>query len=212
MDGTTTMQGAEVETQGAATETQEQQTVESTPEKVSVLQKFIDGLFNGKKETDAAEPEKKDGAEKEGGTEEKAFTQADMDAAIEAAKKRWVDEAAEAERVKKLTPEQKAAEEQQKKDDEIQSLRSQLLQKELRENATKALETEGFPVGLADVIDYSSKERMEETLKKTTQVFKDSLAVAIQTRLKGKTPEGLGGAASSENLLRDQIAKNIRGL
>ena len=70
----------------------------------------------------------------------------------------------------------------------------------------------GFPVGLADVLDYSSKERMEETLKNTTKVFKDSLAVAIQSRLKGKTPEGLGGAASAENLLRDQIARNVRGL
>ena len=86
------------------------------------------------------------------------------------------------------------------------------MQKELRESATKSLETDGFPVGLADVPDYSSKERMEETLKNTTKVFKDSLAVAIQSRLKGKPPEGLGGAASAENLLRDQIARNVRGL
>ena len=67
-------------------------------------------------------------------------------------------------------------------------------------------------MGLAGVLDYSSKERMEETLKNTTEIFKESLAVAVQTRLKGRTPEGLGGAASAENLLRDQIAKNIRGL
>ena len=203
MDGTTTMQGTEQEVQNTATETQGQQTAESTPEKVSTLQKFIDGLFGGGKKAEGAEPEKKDGdpaAEK--AEEEKSFTQADVDAAIEAAK----------ERVKKLTPEEKAKEEQEKKDSEIASLRSQLLQKELRESATKSLETDGFPVGLADVLDYSSKERMEETLKNTTKVFKDSLAVAIQSRLKGKTPEGLGGAASAENLLRDQIARNVRGL
>ena len=209
MDGTTTMQGTEQEVQNTATETQGQQTAESTPEKVSTLQKFIDGLFGGGKKAEGTEPEKKDGdpaAEK--AEEEKSFTQADVDAA----KQQWLDEAAEAERVKKLTPEEKAKEEQEKKDSEIASLRSQLLQKELRESATKSLETDGFPVGLADVLDYSSKERMEETLKNTTKVFKDSLAVAIQSRLKGKTPEGLGGAASAENLLRDQIARNVRGL
>lgn len=212
MDGTTTMQGAEQEVQNPAAETQEQQTAESTPEKVSALQKFINGLFGGK-ETDNAESEKKEGeVAAESSSEEKSFTQADVDAAIEAAKQKWIDEAAEAERVKKLTPEEKAREEQEKKDSEIASLRSQLLQKELRENATKALEADGFPVGLADVLDYSSKERMEETLKNTTKVFKDSLAAAIQSRLKGKTPEGLGGAASAENLLRDQIARNVRGL
>ena len=213
MDGTTTMQGAEQEVQNTATETQGQQTAESTPEKVSALQKFINGLFGGGKEADGAESEKKEGeAAAEGAAEEKSFTQADVDAAIEAAKQQWLEEAAEAERVGKLTPEEKAKEEQEKKDSEIASLRSQLLQKELRENATKALEADGFPVGLADVLDYSSRERMEATLDSTTKVFKDSLAAAIQSRLKGRTPEGLGGAASAENLLRDQIAKNIRGL
>ena len=45
MDGTTTMQGTEQEVQNTATETQGQQTAESTPEKVSTLQKFIDGLL-----------------------------------------------------------------------------------------------------------------------------------------------------------------------
>lgn len=213
MDETTTMQGTEQEVQTTATETQGQQTTESTPEKVSALQKFINGLFGGGKEADGAEPEKKeDKGAAEGTAEEKSFSQADVDAAIEAAKQKWLEEAAEAERIKKLTPEEKAKEEQEKKDSEIASLRSQLLQKELRENATKALEADGFSVGLADVLDYSSKERMEATLANTTKVFKESLAVAIQTRLKGKTPEGLGGAASAENLIRDQIAKNIRGL
>ena len=214
MDGQmTTTPEADKNIQVPATETQEQQTAESTPEKVSTLQKFINGLFGGGKEADAAAPAKKE-EEKTlpDAAAEKTFTQADIDAAIEAAKQQWADEAAEAERVKKLTPEEKAAEEQQKKDSEIASLRSQLLQKELRENATKALEKDGFPVGLADVLDYSSKERMEETLKNTTEIFKASLAVAIQTRLKGRTPEGLGGAATAENLLRDQIARNIRGL
>ena len=210
MDGTTTMQGTEQEVQDTAAEMQGQQTAESTPEKVSALQKFINGLFGGGKE-DGAEPEKKEEKEVAEAAAEKSFTQADMDAAIEAAKQQWLDEAAEAERVKKLTPEEKAKEEQEKKDSEIASLRSQLLQKELRESATKALETDGFPVGLADVLDYSSKERMEETLKNTTEIFKSSLEAAIKSRLKGKTPEGLGGAASAENLLRDQIARNIRG-
>ena len=119
MDGTTTMQGTEQEVQNTATETQGQQTAESTPEKVSTLQKFIDGLFGGGKKAEGAEPEKKDGdpaAEK--AEEEKSFTQADVDAAIEAAKQQWLDEAAEAERVKKLTPEEKAKEEQEKKEAE----------------------------------------------------------------------------------------------
>lgn len=211
MDETTTMQETGQETQTSATETKEQPAVESTPEKVSALQKFINGLFGGGKETEADSGTKEE-SPAEDTAAEKSFTQADMDAAIESARQKWLEETAEAERVKKLTPEERAKEEQEKKDAEITSLRSQLLQKELRENATKSLEADGFPVGLAEVLDYSSKERMEETLKNTTEIFKESLAAAVQSRLKGRTPEGLGGAASAENLLRDQIAKNIRGL
>lgn len=187
------------------------QQTEDTGEKAGALQKFISGLFGGGKE--AAEEGGK-AAQKEiaAETKEKSFTQAELDAAVEAAKKKWAEEAAEAERVKKLSPEERTAEEQKKKDARIAELEGQLLKKELRETAVRTLEKEGYPAGLAGVLDYSGKEQMEESLKSTMQIFKESLSGAIQTRLKGKTPEGLGGAASAENLLRDQIAKNIRGL
>ncbi len=238
MDGTTNTQAAGQEIPAAnaadaqaAQTAQAPQAAQGTPEKVSALQKFINGLFGGK-EADAAGTEASDaaadGKDAAGGGDaatdasgkEKQFTQTDLDAAVASAvasavaeaKEQWTNEAAEAERLKKLTPEERAAEEQQKKDTEIAELKSQLLRKELRESAVKALEEEGFPVGLADLLDYSGKERMEESLKNMKENFQASLAAAIKNRLRGKTPEGLGNAASSENLLRDQIARNIRGL
>ncbi len=207
---TTTMQEAETATPADVTETQEQ-TAGSGQEKGNAFQRFMEAIFKGSKDADAAAAEEKqDMAAVTGG--EKHFSQADMDAAIEAAKQKWAEEAAEAERVRKLSPEERAAEEQQRRDSEIADLRNQLLRKELQESAVKALEQDGFPVGLAGALDYSSKEKMEESLANTTRIFKDSLAAAVQSRLKGKTPEGLGTAASAENLLKDQIAKNVRGL
>ena len=213
MEGITDTQGTEQAVQGVGTETQGQQTAENTSEKVNAFQKFINELFGGGKDSDAAGvPKKEESEETTNTSEEKSFTKADMDAAIEAAKQQWQAEAAEAERIKKLTPEEQAKEEQAKKDSEIASLKKQLLQKDLRENAVKALEKDGFPVGLADMLDYSSKERMEETLSSVTAAFKASIETAVNEKLRGKTPEGLGMAASSMNLFRDQIAKNIRGL
>lgn len=213
MDEKTTTQGTEQIAQTAGSETQEQQITGTVTEKQNALQKFLNGLLGGNKETDDSKKSKGAG---DGGADsaagEKSFTQAELDAAIEAARNKWMNEAAEAERIKKLSPEEKAAEEQKRKDTEISNLRNQLLQKELKESAIAALEKDGFPAELAGVLDYSSKERMEETLKHTTEVFKESLATAIQTRLKGKTPEGIRGAASSTNLIREQIGRNIRGL
>lgn len=234
MDGTTNTQAAGQEISAATTDAHAAQTVqapqgtEGTPEKVSALQKFINGLFGGGKEAEAegtgaeASDAVADGSDAAAGAPagEKQFTQTEFDAAVASAvtsavaeaKEQWSNEAAEAERLKKLTPEERAAEEQKKKDAEITELKGQLLRKELRESAVKALEEDGFPVGLADLLDYSGKERMEESLESIKEMFRSSLASAIKTRLRGKTPEGLGNAASSENLLRDQIARNIRGL
>ena len=197
--------GANVHTETNQTDTgAEQQIVEVTPEKVSSLQKFIEGLFGKKPDEEVGGEEKKE-------TEEKTFSETDMNAAIENAKQKWLEEQSEAARMGKLSPEEKAKEEQQKKDTELESLKGQLLQRELKGQAVRSLDQEGFPVKLAEMLDYSGKESMEKSLASTMELFRDSLKMAIETRLKGKTPGGLGGAASAENMIKDQIAKNIRG-
>lgn len=203
--------------QETAAGAQGQQGADSGAEKMNAFQRFISGLFSAGKDAGSEEASKDETEDAAGGTGEnrdktKGYTQADLDSAISAARKQWEDEAAEAERRRKMSPEERTAEDQKKKDARIADLEGQLLKKELREEAVKALEKDGYSPGLAEMLDYSSRERMEETLKATEQIFKDSLAGAVQARLKGKTPEGLGRAASAENMLRDQIARNIRGI
>lgn len=124
----------------------------------------------------------------------------------------WEAQAEEAKRQAKLSPEEKAAEEQKKKDDQIADLQAKLLKSDLQKKATASLEKDGYPVGLADLLDYTSEEAMEKSLSKLIETFKGSLQTAVESRLRGKTPAGLGNAASAENMLRDQIARNIRGL
>ena len=147
-------------------------------EKASAFKEFLDGLFGAKqekKEPGAEEKAAEKGTEPPAGkTEEKSFSQADMDAAIEKAKQDWEAQAEEAKRQAKLSPEEKAAEEQKKKDEQIADLQAKLLKSDLQKKAT--------------------------------------LQAAVESRLRGKTPAGLGNAASAENMLRDQIARNIRGL
>ena len=129
-----------------------------------------------------------------------------------AAKAQAEGNAEEAKRQAKLSPEEKAAEEQKKKDEQIAELQAKLLKSDLQKKATASLEKDGYPVGLAELLDYTSEEAMEKSLSKLTDTFKGSLQAAVESRLRGKTPAGLGNAASAENMLRDQIARNIRGL
>ena len=102
----------------------------------------------------------------------------------------------------KLTPEERAKAESDAKDQQLADLQAKLLQRDLKE---------GFPVGLADLLTYTDQESMEKSLVRVQEVFKASLEAAVKERLRGKTPEGLGGAATAENALKDQIAQNIRG-
>ena len=106
----------------------------------------------------------------------------------------------------------KKKEKKDKKDEQIAELQAKLLKSDLQKKATASLEKDGYPVGLAELLDYTSEEAMEKSLSKLTDTFKGSLQAAVESRLRGKTPAGLGNAASAENVLRDQIARNIRGL
>ena len=158
-------------------------------EKASAFKDFLDGLFGTKqekKETGAEEKAAEKGAEPPAGkTEEKSFSQADMDAAIEKAKQDWEAQAEEAKRQAKLSPEEKAAEEQKKKDDQIADLQAKLLKSDLQKKATASLEKDGYPVGLAELLDYTSEEAMEKSLSKLIETFKGSLQTAVESRLRG---------------------------
>ena len=90
-------------------------------------------------------------------------------------------------------------------------MRAQLLQRDLKDAALKQLSKDGFPAGLAELLTYTDKEAMEKSMAHAQEVFKGCLEAAVKERLRGKTPEGLGGAASAENAIKDQIAQNIRG-
>ncbi len=184
-----------------------------TAEQQTTFQKWLAGLFGGK-EVPAADQEKSAAAPGEGGRQEpqgRTYTEADLRAELEKAKTAWAAEQQEQARLAKLTPEERAKAESDAKDRKLADLEAKLLQRDLKDAALARLEKEGFPVGLAGLLDYTGQESMEKSLVRVQEVFKASLEAAVKERLRGKTPEGLGGAATAENALKDQIAQNIRG-
>lgn len=202
-----------------------QQPATPTAEQRTAFQRFMDALFGGKEDPAPAsgsgegEGTKKDGdpAPKEGeGTKPeakdgKSYSEADVEAKIAEAKAAWEAEQQEKQRLAKLSPEERAKAEGEAKEQELTKLRAELLQRDLKDAALKKLTDEGFPVGLADLLTYTDQESMEKSLKHTQEVFKGALEAAVKERLRGKTPEGLGGGAKVENTVKDQIAQSIRG-
>ena len=83
------------------------------------------------------------------------------------------------------------AEEDAKKDKELEKLKHDILVRDCKDSAVKNLSTAGLPVELADVLDYTSEETVEKSLGVVKDVFVACLEKGIKERLKGKTPVGL---------------------
>lgn len=187
----------------------------ATAEQQNAFQKFLAtlGFGGGKdKETETKEEKADQGDKTETGKETgKTYSQADLDAALAKAQQDWETKAQEKAKLEKLSPEERSKAEAAAKDQEVSELKAQLLAKDLKETAVGSLNKDGFPVELADLLDYTSKENMEKSLTTVQDVFKNALASALKDKLRGKTPTGLGDAANAEGSLKDQIAQNIRG-
>lgn len=180
-------------------------------EQLSAIQKLMSSLFGGKAKAEETEPAPAGkGGTSEGG--ETSFTQADVDAAVRAAKEKWENEVAEAARLKKLSPEEREEEEAKKKEEELTTLRKKVLETELRGKAALVLTEAKLPDGLLDLLDYTSEENMKKGLDRLIPLYRASIEAGVKEKLRGKTPEGLGSSGGGENLLRAQIAKNVRGL
>lgn len=207
--GTTTM--PEGTTAGEAT----QAAATASPDQLNSFQKFLASLGiggskdkgTGVQEENPGKEEKSQGAAETG----KSYTQQDLDTALEKARLEWETSVQEKARLEKLSPEERAKAEAEAKDKELAGLKAQLLAKDLKQAAVGTLDKEGFPVKLAELVDYSSKENMENNLATVQSVFQEALAAALKDKLRGKTPIGLGDAASTEGSMKDQIAQNIRG-
>lgn len=137
----------------------------------------------------------------------KTFTQADIDAAVAAALAGEQEKA----RLAKLSPEERAKAEASASAKEVETLKAQLLQRDLKQTAVGALSKAGLPVELADMLTYTSEAAMQKSLAAMQTAFTTALSAALTEKLRGKTPAGLGGAAFAEGNVRDQIAQNIRG-
>ena len=131
-----------------------------TQEQQNAFQRFLGSLFGGKAEAPApaegADTAPAPAPQQE--PEAKTYTEADLQAQLEAAKVQWAAQQQEEARLSKLPPEERAKAEADAQKKEVEDLRAQLLQRDLKDAALKQLEKDGFPAGLAELLTYTDKE------------------------------------------------------
>lgn len=129
--------------------------------------------------------------------QEKKYTDADVNRII--AKKI----AAERSRMQKLFNDEQ-------QESEIEKRERNVLKRELMADARDELVNQGLPSSLAKVLDYSSKENCESSLKDVIEIFRDAMQQEYARRLGGPVPRAGVGTSGIDSAIKNAFAPNAR--
>ena len=133
--------------------------------------------------------------------------------AVSNAQKKWEaltdDKLSEAEKLAKMTKEEKAKYMQQKKEKELNDREMEITRKELMAEAKNTLAGKKLPVGLAEVLDYSNADACNKSIDAVEKAFQEAVKSAVEEHLKGGTPPKM--AKNEQEELEKQVESLIRG-
>lgn len=143
-----------------------------------------------------------------------------VNTAVTDAQKKWQlmtdNKLSEAEKLAKMTKEEKAQYMQRKKEKEIEDREAAVTKKELMAEAKNTLTEKKLPVGLAEVLDYTDADSCNKSIATVEKAFQEAVEAAVRERLKGgnpikKAPEGDGTFYSREQIEKmtpEEVNKN----
>lgn len=121
---------------------------------------------------------------------------------LETARAKWESETAEkvseAERLAKMTAEQKAQHEREKKEKELTDRERALSLKELRATASETLTQKGLPLALLDSLSLENAEKCNASIEAVEKAYRAAVQAGVEERMKGKPPVGGGKAPEAD--------------
>lgn len=134
-----------------------------------------------------------------------------VSAAIASEKTKWQamtdDKLSEAEKLAKMTKEEKAQYLQQKKEQELNDREAAITRKELMAEAKNTLAEKKLPAGLAEVLNYTDADSCKKSIAAVEKAFQQAVETAVNERLKGgEPPKRVPEADESE------LAKQVENL
>ena len=168
-----------------------------------------------------------DGTGDDGGTEPPSFddllkgghqaefdrrVQKAIDTALTNAQEKWQaltdDKLSEAEKLAKMTKEEKAQYLAQKHEKELAEREAGITRRELMAEAKNTLAEKKLPVGLAEVLNYADADSCNKSIAAVEKAFQEAVEAGVQERLKGGTPPKKAPGTES---LESEVARAIRG-
>ena len=135
-----------------------------------------------------------------------------VNTAVTNAQEKWKaltdDKLSEAEKLAKMTKEEKAQYLQQKKEKELIDRETEITRKELMAEAKNTLAEKKLPAGLADVLNYADADSCSKSISAVEKAFQEAVETAVQDRLKGGKPPKK--APENNDDLEKQIEEAMR--
>lgn len=144
-------------------------------------------------------------------TKEKTFTQSDIDRIIAKTiakeRKRAEEEKTEAEKLAKMTAEEKARHEFEKEKEEFEKERRVYLREKLEMQVSKELIENGLPAEFSKYLTGEDAETSKANIDEFKELFNNALEKLVNERLKGATPTTGGGATNTTTITKEQFRK-----
>lgn len=98
------------------------------------------------------------------------------------------DKSTEAEKLAKMTKDEKAQYLQQKHEKELGDREAEITKRELMAEAKNTLAEKKLPASLADVLNYANADSCNKSIDAVEKAFQEAVQSAVETKLKGGTP------------------------
>ena len=121
------------------------------------------------------------------------------------------DKLSEAEKLAKMTKEEKAQYMQQKREKELTDREAAITRKELMAEAKNNLASDGLPQELAEVLDYSDADTCKKSMEKVKEVFQRAVETAVEEKLKGGKPPKKAPGGDAQKALEEQVYNIMMG-
>ncbi len=138
-----------------------------------------------------------------------------VNTAVTKAQEKWQaladDKLSEAEKLAKMTKDEKAQYMPQKKEKELTDREAAITRKELMAEAKNTLASDGLPQELAEVLDYSDADTCKKSMEKVKEVFQRAVETAVEEKLKGGKPPKKAPGGDAQKALEEQVYNIMMG-
>lgn len=141
--------------------------------------------------------------------------QKEIDTAIAKAQEKWRaltdDKLSEAEKLAKMTKEEKAQYLAQKQESALAAREADITRRELMAEAKNTLAEKKLPAGLAEVLNYTDADSCSKSLAAVEKAFQEAVQAAVDEKLKGGTPPKKA-PSEEEKDLEKQVESLMMGI